>query len=1482
MAAGKKRVLDDSAAGNPKAKKTKIESAAKKGKAKAEQPSAPVTSLVSDEVDFPRGGGSSFTPLEVKAIRAEAVKEANDELFQDKPAKRVKRKSDAKSAGKKVAKGEKSETVRVEHLNYKRVVVGMKILGQVVSVQPLALIISLPNQLFAHVPITEISTQLTGLLESMEDDDDDAPPSDEEDDGPSKSRIPDLFHLFPPGQYVRAVVSAVHPPGATDASVLGRARDEVQKASRRIELSLIPEKVNASVSKSDLRAGFTLSAAVKSIEDHGYILDLGIPDVSGFLSFKEAKKGPFGDDNKLPVGRLIDVCVVKITGNGRTCTVSVDFASVRDASLSEVASVTSILPGTLVQSLVTAVVPDGLNLQVLGYFGGTIDQFHLRAGDVEENYKVGQKIKARILYDVSPSTPPRFALSVVEHVLKLSPKHAAGSDGSKDSSLQDAYPVGAILEAVKVVRVEAERGLVVEISSGLEGFVHISQVSDEHVPSLSPSSGHWKVGTVHKARVTGHFHLDGCLQLSFRPSVLEQKFLQVGEVQVGELIKGTVKRLTDSALFISMSGSVDGVVWPNHYADIALKHPQRRFRPGASIKCRVLVVDAERKRIVLTSKKTLLDSPLPIVAKFEDATVGLITHAVVFKVTEKSLHVEFYNNLKAIVPAREASETAIGSLAGAFPIGKPVQVKITSVDPETSRIVASIRQASPNYKAAITDISGVDIGDSVEGVVAELQKDKAVITLQPTQVRALLSLNNLANRRGVSLTQLRTSLKTDEKLQDLVVVSRNPEKGFVLVATKPKEKESLLQKSSLNLDTIQVGQVVGGRVLRHGRQGALVKLTSSISGTLHPTDTCDDFDSGRAFPPVDFILKAVVLSIDRDKRQLTLSTRPSRLYPDQAKDVKDHEVDGVSDLKVGQTVRGFIKNVAEHGIFVMLGRHIDARVQIKELFDEYVKDWKSHFAANQLVKGRVLSVDFDKKQVEMTFRSGDLKRDARSQSTLADLSEGQKVDGRVKKIEDYGLFIEIAGSKLSGLCHKSELSDNKDADVTLALRSFRENDQVKAVILSIDREKRRISFGLKPSYFADDDFESSDDDNESTTGNDGRLGVVDDITDIEDSGDGSSDDDGAPVGTDDMKGDDSDDDSEAADDGAVAMDIDVATATSVEQTTNIPQTNSLSLQDGFQWFANQDAEDTAMVSSEENTDDDEQGRKKKRRKRKEIEQDLTADMHTKMPESNTDFERVLLGSPNSSYLWIQYMSFQLQISEVEKAREIARRALRTINFREEQEKLNVWVALLNLENSFGTDESLEATFKDAARHNDSKTIHLRLANILDQSEKHEKAEEQYKRTCKKFSQSSKVWTLFGEHYLKRGMLEEARKLLPRSLQSLEKRKHIKTISKCAQLEYKFGDPERGKTLFEGMVDSHPKRWDLWSVYIDMETAHGDIMSLRNIFERVLALKLTSHKAKTFFKKWLGLERRLGNEEGAEAVKNKAIEWTQRATAPPLD
>jgi rRNA biogenesis protein RRP5 len=161
----------------------------------------------------------------------------------------------------------------------------------------------------------------------------------------------------------------------------------------------------------------------------------------------------------------------------------------------------------------------------------------------------------------------------------------------------------------------------------------------------------------------------------------------------------------------------------------------------------------------------------------------------------------------------------------------------------------------------------------------------------------------------------------------------------------------------------------------------------------------------------------------------------------------------------------------------------------------------------------------------------------------------------------------------------------------------------------------------------------------------------------------------------------------------------------------------LKLGGGFRWTDQAPKSEEEAISASGSDDDTHMDQAKSTRKKKKgIEYDLTADMHTRAPESTADFERLLLGSPNSSYLWIQYMSFQLQLSEIEKAKEVGKRALRTINFREEGEKLNVWIALLNLENKYGTDDSLEAVFKDAARHNDSKTIYLRLASIFDETE----------------------------------------------------------------------------------------------------------------------------------------------------------------------
>lgn len=267
-------------------------------------------------------------------------------------------------------------------------------------------------------------------------------------------------------------------------------------------------------------------------------------------------------------------------------------------------------------------------------------------------------------------------------------------------------------------------------------------------------------------------------------------------------------------------------------------------------------------------------------------------------------------------------------------MGKVVKVRILAVDTEHRRIVASIRQAAPNAKLTVTDIGGVEIGNIVNGTVSEVHKDNLVLELKPTGARALMSLKNLANHRGVSMAQLRTSLQAGDALSELVVVTRNPDKGYVIVANAPKVKGALQSKSSITIDSVAPGQIVGGRVIRHTRHGALVKITAHITGTLHPTDASDDYEAGHPFPAIDSVLKAAIIEVDQAKKQLVLSTRRSKMYPEEVKPITDREIRDLHDLVAGETVRGFIKSVAEHGLFVTLGRNIDARVQIRELFDD--------------------------------------------------------------------------------------------------------------------------------------------------------------------------------------------------------------------------------------------------------------------------------------------------------------------------------------------------------------------------------------------------------------------------------------------------------------------------------------------------------------------------------------------------------------------
>ncbi|EJU00095.1 U3 snoRNP-associated protein Rrp5 [Dacryopinax primogenitus] len=1431
--------------------------------------------LVAEEVNFPRGGGTTLTAHEVKEAREEAKREIKE--AEEKTLKR-KRKSSMKGGEVKA----ESAGTRVEHMNYKRLNPGTRLLGQITTIYPLHLILSLPNQLVGYVPITGISAQLTTELEkedarftsAAEGEDEDMEEREEEEGAPELASI---FHV---GQYVQACVVNVRSAGTRAAPELEKPKNEMEAMARRVELTLVPEVVNEGVVIKDLVKGFMLPGAIKSVEDHGYSVELGIPHLSGFLPFTNTPPS----SSRLSPGHLLTCTVSEVPASKRICTLTIQ-PSQKEEVLDQVSNVTSLLPGTLVRGLITASVTSGLNLQILGFFEGTIDLTHLPKDPAL--YKVGTKLKARVLWHLPGSSPPKFALSALPHVVDLAAPEVDGV------STQEKHPYGEILHGVKVVRVEAEWGLSVVLDDEeTRGFVHIANISDEHIPALSATSGAWKVGTKHDARVLGFYALDGLLRLSLKPSQLERRFVQTGDFTPGEIVKGAIENLTDVGMFVDVGGDISGRVALDQLADIELKHPEKRFKAGASVKCRILAVDPEHGRLTLTCKKSLLSSDLPIIAKLDDAKQGMVADAVVSKVLPSGALVMLYGGVKGFVPIREASEGYIKSVDEILKPGQAVKVKVLSVNTEEGNILASLRQAQPSYQPAApgVDVEDIAVGSNVEAEIKDVQAINVVLSIQPGGQTALLSLANLANRRNTTVEALRLSLVPGTVLSDLVVVSKNPEKRIVILAvTLPGSNAGPSSSTAISWKTLHVGQILLGQVIGEKNGSTSVRLSQYLIGRLHPLDLTDNLENGIVFPRAGSALKVAVVGVDPHARTLDLSTRPSRLNPESHPPIVDPEITSLDNLQVDDKVGGVVKNISDSGLFVSLGRNITARVQIKELFDEFVKDWQTRFSVNQVVKGKITHVDHEKNRVDMSMRSGVRKHHKSSGKEdklrhMKDFEKRQKVTGKVTSITKYGLFILIDDSDVSGLCHHSELSDTKQGDVQVALQGFRVGDTVKAVILWINEETKKVSLGLKPSYFTAEDYETADtpDDQLEASKEAGESEDEDENTTswagIGEGGKTDMDEDGAAsfLGFDDV----AEEEAESEDDVIILSGDHGSKSSAAPAKKSNPATTSaptLQLSGGFQWShtVDDEAEEDAPAneSDVESEASDSHPRKKKKRGH-QIEEDLTLAMQERTPESVADFERLLLGSPNSSFLWIQFMSFYLQLSDVDNAREIAKRALKVINFREEQEKMNVWIALLNLENTTGTEESLEKTFQDATRANDSKAIHLRMATIFDESGKPEKAEDMHKRAVKKFNESTTVWTSFGHHYMSQGKLDEARELLPRSLKSLEKRKHIETILKFAQMEYELGEPERGKTLFEAIVDSHPKRLDLWFVYVDMEAKQGDLQTVRKLFDRMLALKLNTFKAKSVFKKWLELEKRLGDEEGQEHVKARAVEWMQ--------
>ncbi|KAI1355729.1 hypothetical protein F5Y01DRAFT_269647 [Xylaria sp. FL0043] len=1228
----------------------------------------------------------------------------------------------------------------------------------------------------------------------------------------------------------------------------------------RIEDVAIGSVVNGEIEKLIINQDGVSGLSVKLAEGiHGYVPEMHLADVR--LQHPE---------KKFREGLKVKARVLSTDPSKRQVRLTLKKTLV-NSEAKPLQSFDELVVGAQSPATITKVLDNGAVVQFYGSLRGFLPASEMSEAyirDPKEHFRVGQVVTVHI---------SNFDLKAKKLFVSCKDPSAFGIE--KQNALKNLN-IGDVVSAKVVQKTEDDIHLEL-VDSSLKALLSIWQLTDRPSKSQSALKGIRVGQTLSDLLVLDKNDHRRFIALSKKPSLLQASrdgtlLTTLDQARVGDVRQGFVRNITSTAVFVQFPGQLMGLLPKSKLPREDQTEMDFGLKKYQSITVKIHSIDRDNSRLVVASPVHTdklstafkLENPVDETLKStNDLSFGKITKAKIVSIRSTHLNVKLADNIQGWVDVSQVFDSwdeikNTKSPLSKFQKSEVIEVRIIGVHdaknhrylPISHRSTHSILELSTkpsDLKASTTSelsLKELELGSTHIGFVNNIQHKSIWVNLTPNICGRI---NLLETSDDVSrLAKLPANFPIGSALKVRVLAVNLTEGRLDLSA------RSSSPSTQLTWDTIKQNMVLLGRITKINKRQIIVQLNDFISAPAHLIDLSDDYDqaSTMSYSKSD-VVRVSVVSIDKSNKRLRLSLRPSRVL-NSSLPIKDREVINLAQLNVGDVIRGFVKNVADKGLFIGLGGDITAMVRISDLSDRFIKDWKKEFKLDQLVKGRVISIDSTTGQIQLSLKSSIVEKDFVPLTNYQDFRAGQVVTGKVRKVEEFGAFILIDGSaNVSGLCHRSEMAEKPIQD---ARKLLSEGDSVKAMILDLDIQKKRISFGLKPSYFEDED----DDMDEGDGSDDGDEIAGASLKDSEDeeSDDEDMEDAGSSVlieGTDHDEDLSSDvEDIEMAD--GVADDVDALDA------------------GGFDWSGTAlDEPKAASANAESNIVE-----KKKKRRKPQVEIDRSGDLTNFGPQTAVDYEQLLNRQPNSSSLWIQYMAFQMQVSELAKAREVAERAVTTINSTEEIEKLNAWIAYLNLEVRFGNDETVDGIFKRACQVNDPQEVHQRLASIFVQDNKPEKADALFQTITKKFGASSPdVWHNYA-HWLHAVQNEpdRARGLLARATQALPDHARLPLMTKFAALEYSSpnGSAERGRTMFEGLIASFPKRFDLWSQLLDHEDGpNADKAVIRDVFDRATKVKgLKARPAKKWFKRWADWEEKNGDAKSQERVRAKASEWVR--------
>src|SRR5215208_3940766 len=340
----------------------------------------------------------------------------------------------------------------------------------------------------------------------------------------------------------------------------------------------------------------------------------------------------------------------------------------------------------------------------------------------------------------------------------------------------------------------------------------------------------------------------------------------------------------------------------------------------------------------------------------------------------------------------------------------------------------------PNYEATFPDITE---GQVVSGQVVRVDKDEVLVDVG-YKSEGVIPVAELSIRRSVNPAD---EVNVGDQIDALVMTKEDAE-GRLILSKKRARFEIAWKRIEQAAET---GDPVDGKVIEVVKGGLILDLgvRGFLPASLVDIRRVQDLD--------EFLgqeLRCKVIELNRARNNVVLSRRA--VLEDERKEMRQAILDR---LQPGDVVEGQISNIVDFGAFVDLDG-MDGLIHISEISWSHVNHPSEVLEIGQTVKVKVLDIDRDRQRISLGLKQ---TQSDPWQQVLDSYSEGDVVEGKVTKVVTFGAFVEIMPG-VEGLVHISELAQHH---VENPREVVSQGDLVRAKIIEVDAERRRLSLSLK-------------------------------------------------------------------------------------------------------------------------------------------------------------------------------------------------------------------------------------------------------------------------------------------------------------------------------------------------------------------------------------------------------------------------------------